>query len=75
VCAYYACIKTAHKLGYLHIYWRIILCGNLLVETIFVCAKTNLEVYLIVFLVCLMAQGAVRSPVNVSVKEGNFRVL
>jgi len=30
VCACYARIKTAHKLGYLCIYWRNILCGSLL---------------------------------------------
>jgi len=50
------CIKTAHKLGYLYIYWRDILCGSLLVETIFVWAKPNVGVCLVVFLVCLVAQ-------------------
>jgi len=25
VCAYFVCIKTAHKLWYLYIYWRFIL--------------------------------------------------
>jgi len=49
--------------------------GSLLVVTVFVWAKFNVEVCLVVFLVCLVAQGAVRSTVNVSVKEGNFPVL
>jgi hypothetical protein len=35
VCAYYARVKTAHKLGYLYIYWRVILCGSVLVVTMF----------------------------------------
>jgi len=49
-------IKTAHKLGYLYIYWSVILCGSLLVVTVFVWAKLNLEVCLVVFLVPLVAQ-------------------
>jgi hypothetical protein len=75
VCAYYVCVMTAHQLGYLYIYWIVILCGSLLVVTVFVWAKLNVEVCLVVFLVCLVAQRPVRSPVNVSVKEGNFPVL
>jgi len=43
--------KTAHKL-----YWRDILCGSLPVGMVFVGAKVNVEVHLIVFLVCLVAQ-------------------
>ena len=35
VCAYYTHFKTAHKLGYHYIYWREILCGSLLVWTVF----------------------------------------
>ena len=58
-----------------YIYWRVILCGSLLVGMVFVLAKFNVEVCLVVFLVCLVAQCAVRSAVNVSVKEGNFPVL
>ena len=49
--------------------------GGLLVVMMFVWAKLNVEVCLVVFLVRLVAQGAVRSTVNVSVKEGNFSVL
>ena len=49
--------------------------GSLLVVTVFVWAKLNIEVCLVVFLVHFVAQGAVRSTVNVSVKEGNFPVL
>jgi len=49
--------------------------GSLLVETVFVWAKLNIEVCLVVFLVCLVAQLALWSSVNVSVKEGNFPVL
>ena len=41
----------------------------------FVWAKLNIEVCLVVFLVRLVAQCAVLSAVNVSVKEGNFPVL
>ena len=49
--------------------------GSLLVVMVFVWAKLNVEVCLVVFLVHLVAQEAVRSTVNVSVKEGNFSVL
>ena len=49
--------------------------GSLLVGTMFVWAKLNIEVCVVVFLVCLEAQGAVRSTVNVSVKEGKFPAL
>jgi hypothetical protein len=49
--------------------------GILLVVTVFVWAKLNVEVCLVVFLVRLMAQCAVRSTVNISVIEGNFPVL
>ena len=54
-----------------YVHWRVILCGSLLVVMVFVWAKLNVEVCPVVFLVCLVAQ----SPVNVSVKEGNFPVL
>jgi len=56
VCAYYAHIKTAHKLWYLYIFWRDILHGRLLVRMVFVWGKVNLEVCLVVFLISLMAQ-------------------
>jgi len=46
--------------------------GSLLVEPVFVWAKLNIEVCLVVFLVRLVAQLALRSSVNVSLKEGNF---
>ena len=49
--------------------------GSMLVVTVFVWAKLYVEVCLVVFLVHLVAQGAVRSTVNVSVKEGNYLVL
>ena len=49
--------------------------GSLLVGTVFVWAKLNVHVCLVVFLVHLVAQGAVRSTVNVSVKEGKFPAL
>jgi len=42
---------------------------------VFVWTKVNLEVCLGVFLINLVAQRAVRSTVNVSVKEVNFPVL
>ena len=58
-----------------YIYWRVILCGSLLGGMVFVWAIHNIEVGLVVFLVPLVAQCAVRSTVNVSVKEGNFPVL
>jgi len=48
--------KTSHKLEYLYIYWRAILCCSLLVETIFVWAKFNVDVCLVVFLVRLVAE-------------------
>jgi hypothetical protein len=67
--------NTPRKLGYLDRYWRVILCGSPLVETMFVWAKFNIEVCMVVCVVCLVAQLAARSPVNVSVKEGNFPVL
>jgi hypothetical protein len=54
---------------------EIILCGRLLVGMVFVWAKVNVEVCLVVFLVCRVAQLDVRSPVNVIVEEGNFPVL
>jgi hypothetical protein len=38
-------------------------------------ANCKVEVCLVVFLVRLVAQSAVRSTVNVSVEEGNFPVL
>jgi len=50
------------------------LYDNLFFTTVFVWAKLNVGVCLVVFLVSLVAQWAVRSPVNVSVKEGNFPV-
>ena len=53
---------------------RVILCGSLLVVMVFVWASHNIEVCLFVFLVHLVAQCAVQSAVNVSVKEGNFPV-
>src|SRR5215510_13796507 len=43
VLAYYARIKTAHKLVYLYIHWGVILCGSLLVEMTLVGAKRNLR--------------------------------
>ena len=49
--------------------------GSLHVVTVFVWAKLNIEICVVVFLVHLVAQGADRSTVNVSVKEGNFPVL
>jgi len=55
-CVYIMHKKTAHKLGYLYMYWRVILCGSLFVVTVFVWAKLNVEVCLFVFLVCLVAQ-------------------
>ena len=58
-----------------YIYRRVILCGSLLVVVVFVWAKFNIVFFLVVFLVHLVAQCAVRSAVNVSVKEGNFPVL
>jgi hypothetical protein len=70
-CAHIVRTKTAHKLVYLYMYWRVIL----LVGTVFVWAKCNVEVCLVVFLVRLVAQWAVRSTVNFSVREGNFTVL
>jgi hypothetical protein len=56
VCAYYVCVMTSHKLGCLYIYWRVILCGSLLVVTVFVWAELNVEICLVVFLVCLVVQ-------------------
>jgi hypothetical protein len=56
LCAYYVCIKTAHKLGYLYIYWRVVLCGSVLVGMVFVWANFKVEVCLVVFLVHLVAQ-------------------
>jgi len=53
-CVYIMRIKTAHMLGYLYMYWRVILCGSLLVVTVFVWAKLNVEDCLFVFLVCLV---------------------
>jgi hypothetical protein len=58
-----------------YIYWGVTLCGSLLVGMINVWAKINVEVCLVVFLVRLVAQCAVRSTANVGVKEGNFPVL
>jgi hypothetical protein len=49
--------------------------GSLLVGMVFVWARLNVEVCLVVFPLHLVAQCAVTSPVNVSVKEGNFSVL
>ena len=46
--------------------------GILLVAVVFVWATVNISVWLFVFLVSLVAQRAVRSTVNVSVKEGYF---
>ena len=66
VCAYYAHIGTARKLWCLYVYWRDILYGSLLVGMVFVWTKFNVvEVCLVLFLVSLVAQWAVRSPVNV----------
>jgi hypothetical protein len=39
-----------------YIYWRVILCGSLLVAMVFLWAKFNVDVYLVVFLVLLVAQ-------------------
>jgi hypothetical protein len=47
----------------------------MLVVMVFVWAKLNVQVCLVMFLVHLVGQCAVRSTVNVSVKEGNFPVL
>ena len=66
MCAYYVRIKTAR------IFCGNILYGILLVRMVFVWATVNIEVWLFVFLVSLVAQKAVRSTVNVSVKEGYF---
>ena len=52
-----------------------ILCVSLLVEMMFLWAKLNVEVCLVVFMLRLVAQCALRSPVTVIVKEGNFPVL
>jgi len=49
--------------------------GSLLVVTVFVWTKLDIDVCMVVFLVHLVAHGAVRSPVHVSVKYGNFPVL
>ena len=49
--------------------------GSLLAVMVFVWVKHNVEFCLVVFLVLLVAQCAVRSTVNVSVKEDNFHVL
>jgi len=48
------CIETAHKLGYR----RFILCVSVLVVMVCVCVwvKLNVEVCLVVFPVCLVAQ-------------------
>jgi hypothetical protein len=37
-------------------YWRVVLCGRLLVGMMFVWAKVNVEVCLVVFLVRIVAQ-------------------
>jgi hypothetical protein len=68
-CFHIMCIKTAHKLGYLYIYRKVILCGSLLVLMVCVCvlAKLNVEV-------CLVAQWAVRCKCQ-CMKEDNFPVL
>ena len=52
-----------------------ILCVSLLVEMMFLWAKLNVEVCLVVFMLRLVAQCALRSPVTVSVKECYFPVL
>ena len=75
VCEYCAHIKTANELWYFYIFCRNILCCRLLIRTVFVWPKVNAEVCLVVFLVSLVVQWAVRFPVNVNVKEGKFPVL
>jgi hypothetical protein len=56
LCAYCACIKTAHKLRYLYIYWTVILCGSLLVGMVFAWARCDVEGCVVVFVVRLVAQ-------------------
>jgi len=74
LCAYYAHVKTSHKLGYIYTYWRDLSFDNLLVGMVFMWAKVNVDFGLFVFLVSLVAQWAIRSLVNVSVKVVNFPV-
>ena len=74
------CVHIIHVLRlHIHwgnyIYWRVTLCGSLLVGMINVLAKINVEVCLVVFLVRLVSQCAARSTANVGVKEGNFPAL
>ena len=49
------CFGELHKLGYLYIYCRVILCGSLVVG-MFVWASCKVKVCLVVFLVRLVAQ-------------------
>ena len=60
-------IIISHNLGYFYRFWGVIICGSLHFVTVFVWRG-----FLVVFLVPLAAQRAVRYTVNVGVKEGNF---
>jgi hypothetical protein len=54
LCAYCECVTINIKVWYLYIYWRDIQCRMRPVRMVFVCAKVNVAVCLVVFMASLV---------------------